>query len=304
MSCSKPVISFAKIVQGRDSSVLVTDDGLVDIVNLLMIFADKDCNHSNETLRLLKPSLFDKENFITRDGRRYATLQDIIKLIMVFPCKVSAETRSQFVKIIEDYIKKDASPGPAPTPPTEEEEFMVGFKRRRMELELSMKEHEKNALIIDNRVKEQTRILAACAELERINDPSKTNLDARSRLMIQDAMQNSILGYMAVPTQSQQGPSPNTPISISGVAKDLGYKNLSTEDAMRIGGVVKKRYDQLDNGEPVSKHLEMCGGRPVYVNSYSEKHRDLIADVIHADQKNARKQQKPCKSLNSYFKSS
>ncbi len=160
-------------------------------------------------------------------------------------------------------------------------------------------------MVIDNRVKEQARILAACAELERINDPSRTNLDARTRLMIQDAMQSSILcSIVAVPTQNQQqAPSPNTPLTISGVADELGYK-LIPEDVKRIGVAAKKRYDELhkDDGETLSKHLQMCGGRPTYVNSYSEKDRDLLAEVIRADQESARKQQKKAsKPLNSYF---
>jgi len=307
------MLSFAQIVQGRDSSVLVADDGLVDVLDVLMIFSGKNCNHSNELLRDLKPDLFDKNKFIMRENRRYATLQDIIELITVFPCKAADETRRPFVKIIEDYIKQDTSAGPAPKAAlSEDEAFMVGFKRRRMELELSRMEHEDNALAIgnrarelDNRVKEQARILTACAELERINDPSRTKLDTRTRLMIQDAMQSSILcSVVAVPTQNQQqAPSPNTPLTISGVADELGYK-LIPEDVKRIGVAAKKRYDELhkDDGETLSKHLQMCGGRPTYVNSYSEKDRDLLAEVIRADQESARKQQKKAsKPLNSYF---
>ena len=293
------MLSFSQIVQGRDSSVLVTEDGLVDVLEVLMIFSGKDRNQSNVALRDLKPDLFDKNTLVTRGNRRYATLQDIINLVAVFPCKVSAETCRLFINIIEDYIKQDTSAGPAPkAAPTEDDAFMVGFKRRRMELELFKIEEETKGL-------KQARILTACAELERINDPSKTKLDTRTRLMIQDAMQSSILcSIVAVPTQNQQqAPSPNTPLTISGVADELGYK-LIPEDVKRVGVAAKKRYDELhkDDGETLSKHLQMCGGRPTYVNSYSEKDRDLLAEVIRADQESARKQQKKAsKPLNSYF---
>ena len=82
MACSKPVpvLSFAAIVQGRDSSVRVTDDGLGDVVDVVMVVTGKNCNHSNEALRNLSPSLFDNEKLVIRNGRRYATLRDIITL--------------------------------------------------------------------------------------------------------------------------------------------------------------------------------------------------------------------------------
>ncbi len=50
MACSKPVLSFAAIVQGRDSSVWVTDDGLGDVVDVVMVVTGKNCNHSNGAL--------------------------------------------------------------------------------------------------------------------------------------------------------------------------------------------------------------------------------------------------------------
>lgn len=250
------------------------------------------------------------------------SFKDAAEFIMVLPGEFAKGVRKQFADIITRYAAGDkslhneidanaASDSPiaqmaraSMAAPSEDEAFMVGFKRRRMELELSRMEHENNALIVDTRVKEQGRILAACAELERINDPSRTNLDGRTRLMIQDAMQSSILGYQAAPAQSQQGPSPNTPLSVGNVAHELGYK-LSGEDLRRIGVAAKKRYNELhgDNVEPLSKHLEMCNGRPTYVNSYSEKDRKMVVEAIHADQQSMRKPN-PCKPLNAYFKSS
>ena len=57
MASTKPVLSFAAIVQGRDSSVRVTDDGLGDVVDVVMVVTGKNCNHANEALRNLKPSI-------------------------------------------------------------------------------------------------------------------------------------------------------------------------------------------------------------------------------------------------------
>ena len=110
MACSK-LISFADIVHGRDSSVRITDDGLFDVMDTVTVVTGKDCNQANETLRNLKPTLFDKVKFCTRNGRRYATPKDIIALIMVLPGKIAKEIRSQFAGIIEEYIKKNIGSG-------------------------------------------------------------------------------------------------------------------------------------------------------------------------------------------------
>ena len=107
MSCSKAItsISFAELIQGRDSSARVTDDGLVDLVDVVMIITAKNSNHSNEVMRNLKQSLFPNEKIVWRNGRRYATLQDTITLVMVLPGKMAKEIRSQFASIIEQHIQ-------------------------------------------------------------------------------------------------------------------------------------------------------------------------------------------------------
>jgi hypothetical protein len=156
-------------------------------------------------------------------------------------------------------------------------EELVGFKRRREELELFRLEEEIRGMT-------QARIIAATAEIERIRDPARSNLDDRTRLMIQDAMQNSILNT----TKGQQGgglaltngPSPNAPISISSVAAALGYRPTS-DDAKRVGVELRKRYLKL-HGNPPPKHDQLCDGRVTSVNSYTEQDRQLMEDTLHA----------------------
>ena len=99
--------SFAEIVHGRDSSVRVTDDGLLYAVDLVMVVTGKNCNHSNECLRDLDPSLFNNDNFVIRERSRLITFQDAIELVMVLPGKIAKETRSQFSDIIKRYIGGD-----------------------------------------------------------------------------------------------------------------------------------------------------------------------------------------------------
>ena len=263
MANSKPVLSFAAIVQGRESSARVTEDGLVDLVDLVMVVTGKNCNDSNEVLRDLKPSLFDKGLILMRGKRRYVTLKDAITLIMVLPGKMATELRKQFAEIIEKYIKENLCSG----------ENTSGFKRKREELELLKMEEE-------IKVMAQTRILEAADRLERYRNPATPcNLDERTRLMMQDSLQNSILNTSLV-AGSRKAITNGKPISIASVAQELGYRP-STEDAKRIGLDLRKRYI-MQHGKPPPKHDQLCDGRVTLVNSYTEQDRPLVEEALHA----------------------
>jgi len=239
-------------------------------------------------------------------------MEDAISLIMVLPGETAKEVRQQFAHIIRRYMAGDqqlvneinsnassnspiaqmarASLGQEPVV----DELLVGFKRRREELELLKMEHEINTMIMENRAKQQALLLGATAEMERVRDPIRSNLDDRTRLMIQDAMQNSILNTMhSVSTgmggggQGQGGPmlltngtSANAPISISSVAAALKYKP-SSSDYKRIGMDLRKRYLKK-HGKAPTKHDQLCDGRVTYVNSYTEQDRALVVEVLHS----------------------
>ena len=298
MSCSKQMpshISFAELIHGRESTVRVTEDGLGDIIDVVMVVTGKDCNHANACFRALNPSLFDNQKVVIRNGRRYASLRDIITLIMVLPGKIAKEIRSQFAEIIENYIRDNLESGDAAPA-----EYTVGFKRRREELEVLRMELEISTMRVNCYKQEeearnmvQARILSTTAELERIRDPTRSNLDDRTRLMIQDALQNTILtsmhqGSLAITnghsshsiTATTNAKDDNAPISIGSVATELGYKP-STADAKRIGIDIKKRYVKLYSRAP-PKHDQLCDGRVTQVNSYTKKDKPILVDALRA----------------------
>ena len=286
MTCSKPALSFAELVKGRDASVRVLENGAADVVDLVMVATGKDCNQSNELLRDLKQSLFDKERFFTIERRRYVTLKDAITLIMVLPGKMAKELRAQFADIIENYIKTNMGIVSAA-----EEHILTGLKRKREELELLKLEEEIKIMTQTRIMMVQTRIIAAAAEIERVRDPIRSNLDDRTRLMIQDAMQNSIMnntqsvsggggGYGLMIENGPAVAAANAPISISSVAVTLGYKPTSS-DCKRIGMALMKRYRKQHGSQP-PKHDQLCDGRVTSVNSYSEKDRALMVETLHS----------------------
>ena len=99
--------SFAEIVEGPDSCVSVTYDGLLHAVNLVMVVTGKDCNHANACLRDLNPSLFDKTKLITRGRSKLITFEDSIQLIMILPGKRAKKLKAQFANIIHRYLAGD-----------------------------------------------------------------------------------------------------------------------------------------------------------------------------------------------------
>jgi hypothetical protein len=96
-------MSFAEIIQSRESNVKVSPDGLIHAVDLVMVMTGKNRNHSNETLRTMNPSLFNQEKYVIQDRRKLVTFQHAIELVMVLPGRVAKETRTHFANIIRRY---------------------------------------------------------------------------------------------------------------------------------------------------------------------------------------------------------
>ena len=106
---SPHAISFAEIVKGRNADVRITSDGLLYAVDLVMVMTGKNCNNSNECLRDLNPSLFNREKFLIRSRSRLVTFENAIELIMVLPGKIAKQQKKLFADIIIRYLDGDTS---------------------------------------------------------------------------------------------------------------------------------------------------------------------------------------------------
>ena len=279
MACSK-LVSFAEIVQGRDSSVRVTDDGLFDVVDTVMVVTGKNCNHSNELLRNLKPSLFDNENFVMRDGRRYATPKDTIALIMVLPGKIAKEIRSQFAAIIEKYIniQHDATSGTATVQLRAEPVEDPDSRRKRIkreDLELLKLEQE----IQEKRIKNFNDSMTLMTSIS----PDWKQTDQRFRLQTEDMIKNIITGRTFTSARALTNGEPEPPksasLSISQLASELAGKSLSHAESCAAGKLAVKRYRALHKTDP-PKHRQWVDGAERIVNSYTEGDRDMLTTVL------------------------
>jgi hypothetical protein len=278
-----------------------------------MVVTGLNRDDAGKTLRRLSDEIFSSDKLSERNTggsgnskTKLVSFEHALELVMVLPGNTAKETRVQFANILKRYMAGDQSliseihANAASNSPIaqmaraalgveqgDEEAYQISLKRKREELEQVKLQHEINAMITDNRVKEQQLAITAYAEIERIRDPSNpTNADERTRLMMQDAMQNSILNSMQVvqftggQAATKAEVSQNKPISISSVAKELGYK-ASTNDSKRIGSDLSKRYFKL-HGKPPSKHDQLIDGRVTSVNSYTEQDRPLMEEALRA----------------------
>ena len=104
--------SFAEIVKGRDSSVRVSDDGLLLVaVDLAVVMTGLTRDQAEFALQWL-PGKSSTIKFIdcpTIGGFpiKLITFEHAIELAMTLPCKVAKETRIEFANIIRRYLAGD-----------------------------------------------------------------------------------------------------------------------------------------------------------------------------------------------------
>lgn len=261
-------------------------------------------------LRNLNPAVYSKDKFIIRNTggtgnarTKLVTFGDALILIMVLPGKIAAQTRAQFAHILTRYMAGDqsmhddinanaASDGSIPTMAREalkEDGWTEKLKRKREELEW-IKMDEEGRMLTQQRIAaehENSRNMIEIRktlidDLSRLSNPDGSALEERARLLLKDDAMNQLLNQQAQNTSSPAaGHSPNKPISIASVAKELGYK-LSTSDAKKIGIDLKKRYMRAHDGNAPPKHEQLCNGLVMKINSYSEQDRSLVEQAIRA----------------------
>lgn len=110
MQVTQKYFSFAEVVQGRDASVRVSEDGLLYAVDLVMVMSGKNREDSAKAIRDLPTQLFQPERFSCRQPEKgghptkLLTFQDALELVMVLPGRVAKQTRTQFANIINRYL--------------------------------------------------------------------------------------------------------------------------------------------------------------------------------------------------------
>ena len=299
MACSK-LFSFAEVVQGRDASVRVTDDGLLYAVDLVMVMSGKDRNNAGRDLRDLSDAVFQSTNFVERQlsnhgghKTKLVSFENAIELIMVLPGKVAKETRKTFASIIQRYLAGDRSliteiktnaDSNAPIAhmaraslaeannPEDPEARRKRIKRE--DLELVKLEREVQEKHIKN--------MQSFMDLMNTIRPDWMQTDARFRLQTEDMIKNIYAPPASLPAITNEPAMVIQPasLSISQLVQELGGKVLKHADACRAGALAAKRYRALHDDADPPKHRQWVDGAERVVNSYTEADRELLTGVL------------------------
>ena len=108
-------------------------------------------------------------------------------------------------------------------------------------------------------------------------DMASSGPDARYRLFLKDASKNLTIQYAHYITGC--GTRGQQPITIGGVAAEMGHRRLERNQSQAIGKALARLYRER-HGDSPPKHMQYVDGAPRMVSSYFEKDRDLMEHAI------------------------
>ena len=301
----------------------------LDAVELIMLVGGKDRKCAHQEIRRLPEDRFDSFKLKPKEipgennkNKKTYTIhfRDAIELIMNIPGKTAKQTRQQFANIITRYFAGDStliaqieanseSDNPInrmaretvkANNSEEADSFIVGHKRRLLELEIEERIAALTRTRQETALQEKERTMALTLQgLKSVTDLSPMGvLDERSRLMFKDLITNLIMGVTqpaiisppaisstaAVPDNDDAVSTiapPTRPsgisnfLTISAVAASMGHTKLTNSQLQRIGLAVSRAYFDRYGCKP-SKHDQFVDGAVRQVCTYEEKDRDLI----------------------------
>jgi hypothetical protein len=171
---------------------------------------------------------------------------------------------------------------------------MCGVKRReREELDLDMDLVERKLRVDEGRARlEDTRranamqhTTQALTLIDTIRQHSA--LDERTKLQFEDHIKNLVLppAPARLLTNGSAGQAPpvseTTALNVSIVAKELGFSKCSDGDLIKLGRAMAARYRESYQRDP-PKHKQYVRGNYVPVNSYMERDRPMMEQVIRS----------------------
>lgn len=235
------------------------------------------------------------------------TVRGLQRLLMILGGKVAAEFRALVEEVFTRVMAGDQSlievinANAASNDPVQQlyrqalaqepvvspavDDLSLARKRRmeeleieRLEVEIASKKMTNEAMARNSEREHLIKIADSYREL-----CLDTVMDERMRLMLKDGFMNMALAAQkGSPCQGLLtdggGVSPNTPISLSMVANDLGLK-IADGDWQSIGLELSNRYFALHGKRP-EKHPQTVGGKIMDVCNYYERDRPLMVEVF------------------------
>lgn len=308
-------IPFDEIVAGASARLAVIEKiQYLCARDVIMFIAGKDNKQASQIWSRLSPEQLEELSSFRRNFKfpgqgqgeqPVLTFKGILKLVMWIGGQNAKKYRSAMVSILERYYAGDGSlmdeveanaqsAGPIQqmaraslaVPVLEEEALDLPFKKRRMELAMAREEME----LAERRLTHAAKVLQHTGNaIETIDSlKNKANIDERTKMQIEDYIKNTLFNTMSVPSPSllaitaDAAPAVNAtaPINVSIVAKELGVK-LTDAQLQRVGREMAKKYREVYQSDP-PKHKQFVNGNYIPVNSYMERDRPMMEQVIRA----------------------
>ncbi len=134
--------------------------------------------------------------------------------------------------------------------------------------------NDREELEIFERVGEMSKRLKAWADEEE---------DARHRRFMQDTARNMFMRYAAQVTGMEPAMGEvRLPLTLTGVAKELGYGTPDKMELVAIGRAAARLYREAHGGEAPPKHTQYVEGAACQVNSYTTEDRDILEEAVRA----------------------
>ena len=311
MAQQAAAIPFDEIVAGASARMTVIENvQYLSARDVIMHLGGKNAKTANKTWERLQES---RKLELETDCRQYKfpgqgqseqpvlTFKGALKLVMWIGGENAKNYRSAMVKILQKYYAGDGSlleevEANAVLIPADEELVLL-FKKRRIELDIAKQETEVEARrlanvtveLTNNGIKHTNRaaeLANTTTEREHIKDVTSNYrglcedklMDERARLILKDSFLN--MAIMQVPAAGAGSVSlaNSKPISLSMVAHELGMK-IPSNELISVGLELKKRYVKMHEKDP-QKHEQLCGGRATMVNTYMDADKPLLEEVL------------------------
>ena len=299
-------ISFEEIVPG--GSVRVTNDCMLYAIDLVMVITEKNNNDAGLILRRLTDDIFLSNKLIERktpgkgnSKTKLVSFKNAIELIMVLPGKMAKETRAKFADVITRYLAGDASlvkelhanaasnhpvaslarqsVAQSPAEALESE----SRKRQREELDIQKQIEEIEDSRSNRKIKESDLQIKLMKTYQFLC-PGQV-MDDTARVMFKDQVLNMAMGDYGQRKRLKAAGDPqddavydNKPITVSTVATQMGVI-LTGPEAQKVGIQLKQKYFERYQRPPTKKE-QLVGGAMREVNSYTERDKELMQEVI------------------------
>jgi hypothetical protein len=229
------------------------------------------------------------------------TIRGLQRLLMILGGKVAAEFREiiegTFTRVmagdqslIEVINANAASQGPVqqayraglaqePVAP-DLDAFCLGWKRNREDRLFDMEMQERQQRLAESRLQQAQKSASFLQSLKGM-----AGVDERTKIQLEDFTKNTLFNSMAVTITGgaasvPPAEAPSAAINVSIVAKEMGYK-LTDAQLQCVGREMAKRYRETYQCEP-PKHKQYVAGNFIPVNSYMERDRSLMEQVIRS----------------------